>query len=71
MTEELHEIIRVLHLTTYDENEWDADNLNKIREIAHSAKVQGSRIESFRGNFDEVRFCSAWVLGVHNVAEGA
>ncbi|PSN46699.1 Vinculin [Blattella germanica] len=27
MTDELNEIIRVLQLTTYDEEEWDADNL--------------------------------------------
>ena len=27
MSEEINEIIRVLQLTTYDEDEWDADHL--------------------------------------------
>lgn len=27
MRDEIHEIIRVLQLTTYDEEEWDADDL--------------------------------------------
>ena len=36
MTEELHEIIRVLQLTTYDEDEWDADNLTVMKK-AHNA----------------------------------
>ncbi|XP_039286099.1 vinculin isoform X6 [Nilaparvata lugens] len=31
MTDELQEIIRVLQLTTYDEDEWDADNLTVMK----------------------------------------
>jgi len=31
MTDELNEIIRVLQLTTYDEDEWDADNLTGMK----------------------------------------
>uniref|UniRef100_A0A069DWV1 Vinculin n=1 Tax=Panstrongylus megistus TaxID=65343 RepID=A0A069DWV1_9HEMI len=31
MTDELQEIIRVLQLTTYDEDEWDADNLTVLK----------------------------------------
>ncbi|KAK6031879.1 vinculin family protein [Ostertagia ostertagi] len=31
MTDEMHEIIRVLQLTTYDEDEWDADNVTVMR----------------------------------------
>lgn len=31
MTDEINEIIRVLQLTTYDEDEWDADNLTCMR----------------------------------------
>lgn len=31
MTDEIHEIIRVLQLTTYDEDEWDADNLTVMK----------------------------------------
>ena len=27
MSDEIHEIIRVLQLTTYDEEEWDADDI--------------------------------------------
>ena len=30
MSDELNEIIRVLQLTTYDEEEWDADQLTVI-----------------------------------------
>lgn len=45
MTEELHEIIRVLQLTTYDEDEWDVDNLTVMKK-AHNA-IQ-SRIRAAR-----------------------
>lgn len=31
MTDELHEIIRVLQLTTYDEDEWEADQLTAMK----------------------------------------
>ncbi|XP_014275816.1 vinculin isoform X6 [Halyomorpha halys] len=31
MTDELHEIIRVLQLTTYDEDEWEADQLTGMK----------------------------------------
>ncbi|XP_069941003.1 vinculin-like isoform X4 [Cherax quadricarinatus] len=31
MTDEINEIIRVLQLTTYDEEEWDADNLTVMK----------------------------------------
>ncbi|KAJ1352004.1 hypothetical protein KIN20_008192 [Parelaphostrongylus tenuis] len=38
MTDEMHEIIRVLQLTTYDEDEWDADNVTVIRKALSAAK---------------------------------
>lgn len=31
MTDEINEIIRVLQLTNYDEDEWDADNLTVMK----------------------------------------
>ncbi len=31
MSDEINEIIRVLQLTTYDEEEWDADNLTGMK----------------------------------------
>jgi len=31
MSDEINEIIRVLQLTTYDEDEWDADNLTGMK----------------------------------------
>lgn len=31
MTDEINEIVRVLQLTTYDEDEWDADDLAIMR----------------------------------------
>ena len=31
MIDEMNEIIRVLQLTTYDEDEWDSDNLTVMR----------------------------------------
>jgi vinculin len=37
MTDEINEIIRVLQLTTYDEDEWDADNLTCMKK----AQVRG------------------------------
>ena len=31
VSSEIHEIIRVLQLTTYDEDEWDADDITVIK----------------------------------------
>ena len=31
MADEIHEIIRVLQLTTYDEEEWDADDITVMK----------------------------------------
>lgn len=31
MSDEIHEIIRVLQLTTYDEEEWDADDITVMK----------------------------------------
>ena len=31
MSNEIHEIIRVLQLTTYDEDEWDADDITIMK----------------------------------------
>ncbi len=31
MIDEINEIIRVLQLTTYDEDEWEADNLTSMK----------------------------------------
>ena len=31
MSDEIHEIIRVLQLTTYDEDEWDADDITVMK----------------------------------------
>lgn len=39
MTDEINEIIRVLQLTTYDEDEWDADNLTVMKKCQNA--VQG------------------------------
>ncbi|XP_018007889.1 vinculin, partial [Hyalella azteca] len=36
MSDELHEIIRVLQLTTYDEDEWDADNLTVMKKALNA-----------------------------------
>ncbi|KAI1289160.1 Vinculin [Halotydeus destructor] len=36
MTEEVNEIIRVLQLTTYDEDEWDADNLTCMKKAQNA-----------------------------------
>ena len=44
MSDEITEIIRVLQLTTYDEDEWDADVLTAMRraENAIAAKMQAA-----------------------------
>ncbi|GAB6023144.1 hypothetical protein CHUAL_007224 [Chamberlinius hualienensis] len=44
MTDEINEIIRVLQLTTYDEDEWDADNLTVMKKAqnAISGKMQAA-----------------------------
>lgn len=33
MTDEVNEIIRVLQLTAYDEDEWDSDNVTVMRKV--------------------------------------
>uniref|UniRef100_A0A914UZ65 Vinculin n=2 Tax=Plectus sambesii TaxID=2011161 RepID=A0A914UZ65_9BILA len=38
MIDEMNEIIRVLQLTTYDEDEWDADNLTVMRKALSAAE---------------------------------
>lgn len=40
MSDEIHEIIRVLQLTTYDEDEWDADDLTVMKkaQVKHTLK---------------------------------
>lgn len=38
MSEEVNEIIRVLQLTTYDEDEWDSDNVTVIRKALSAAQ---------------------------------
>ncbi|XP_040564068.1 vinculin isoform X11 [Lepeophtheirus salmonis] len=45
MSEEVSEIVRVLQLTTYDEDEWDSDNLTVMRktQAAIESKIQNSR----------------------------
>ena len=40
MTDEINEIIRVLQLTTYDEDEWDADNLTCMKKAQVSVCVR-------------------------------
>ncbi len=40
MSEEMNEIIRVLQLTTYDEDEWDSDNLNVMRKMQSAIEGQ-------------------------------
>ncbi|XP_067124489.1 vinculin-like isoform X5 [Centruroides vittatus] len=44
MTDEINEIIRVLPLTTYDEDEWDADNLTVMKKAQNAidGKLQAS-----------------------------
>ena len=45
MTDEINEIIRVLQLTTYDEEEWDADNLTVMKKALNAVqgKQQGAK----------------------------
>ncbi|KAI1705384.1 vinculin family domain-containing protein [Ditylenchus destructor] len=38
MTDEVNEIIRVLQLTTYDEDEWDTDNVTVMRKALSAAQ---------------------------------
>ncbi|XP_065348377.1 vinculin isoform X2 [Cloeon dipterum] len=44
MTDEINEIIRVLQLTTYDEEEWDADDLTVMKKAQNAidSKMQAS-----------------------------
>lgn len=38
MTDEVNEIIRVLQLTSYDEDEWDQDNVTVMRKALNAAQ---------------------------------
>lgn len=38
MTDEVNEIIRVLQLTTYDEDEWDTDNITHMKKALSAAQ---------------------------------
>ena len=44
MTDEIHEMIRVLQLTTYDEEEWDADDLTVMKKAQNAidSKLQAA-----------------------------
>lgn len=58
MSNEIHEIIRVLQLTTYDEEEWDADDITVMKK----AQVQ-SEISWFTACWIAIICClSAFVL---------
>ena len=47
MSDEIHEIIRVLQLTTYDEEEWDADDLTVMKKSQVRKRLRcGCRSES-------------------------
>ena len=41
MSNEIHEIIRVLQLTTYDEDEWGADDITVMKKamVTHAFKL--------------------------------
>lgn len=43
MSDEIHEIIRVLQLTTYDEEEWDADDITVMKK-AQVCKATGDLV---------------------------
>lgn len=38
MTEEVNEVIRVLQLTTYDEDEWNSDNVTVMRKAVNAVE---------------------------------
>lgn len=42
MTDEINEIIRVLQLTTYDEVEWDADNLTVMKKALNAIESKAA-----------------------------
>jgi len=39
MSNEIHEIIRVLQLTTYDEEEWDADDITVMKKAQVQSQI--------------------------------
>jgi vinculin len=45
MTDEINEIIRVLQLTTYDEDEWEADSLSVMKRAQNAieSKMQAAQ----------------------------
>lgn len=68
MVDEINEIIRVLQLTTYDEDEWDADNLTVMKK----AMVGENHTFTRRGGGGGCRVSiSTCHLGLVPMAEGA
>ena len=61
MSDEIHEIIRVLQLTTYDEEEWDADDLAIMKKAQVKFKSEPEVIKLFfMLNSAENEICSAY-----------
>jgi len=54
MTDEINEIIRVLQMTTYDEDEWDSDNLTVMKKSQNV--IQGK----MRTAHDWLEVCTFW-----------
>lgn len=54
MTDEINEIIRVLQLTNYDDDEWDADNLSVMKKAQVCCIF--SSLSFFKSIFDILLF---------------
>lgn len=70
MIEEMNEVIRVLQLTTYDEDEWDSDNLTVMKKTQNI--IEGSLQNGhdwlkvgFNLGFLTIIFASIYFLTLH------
>jgi len=54
MTEELHEVIRVLQLTTFDEDEWNSDNVSVMKKTLSSIEAKAPAAQDWLQNPDAV-----------------
>ena len=59
MTDEINEIIRVLQLTTYDEDEWDADQLTAMKRACNALE---SKLQTAIDWLEVIRFILKYEL---------
>ena len=64
MTDEINEIIRVLQLTTYDEDEWDADQLTAMKRAYNALESKLQAAHDWLEVYIIARFAAGFVCSL-------